>query len=97
MPADRAEPLLPVNIALPKLRTQLLTANQFTFNEVELRHKSSRSSNDMLGKFLKLHNARQDNLSMRELTAAVFINLYDSQIFALFNLLTQTVWQVMMY
>ncbi len=49
--------------------------DQFTFNEVRARQKSSESASDLLDKLLKLHDAQPDKVTIRELTAAIFINL----------------------
>ncbi|KAL7624947.1 hypothetical protein AAE478_004161 [Parahypoxylon ruwenzoriense] len=59
--------LVPAEEAEPVLK--------FTINEVEARTKSSQKQVDMLGRLLDLHLEQPDKLSIRELTAAIFINL----------------------
>lgn len=54
-----------------------LTLDQFTLAEVEAREKSrsSATETDMLGRLLDLHAENPDKVSLREVIAAVFINL----------------------
>lgn len=56
-----------------------LTMEQFTLAEVKARQKSGQSSSatqpDMLGRLLDLHAENPDKVSLREVIAAVFINL----------------------
>ncbi|KAI1342698.1 benzoate 4-monooxygenase cytochrome P450 [Xylariaceae sp. FL0016] len=61
--------LVPAEEAEPALR--------FALQEVDARRKavSHESPTDMLGKFLDLHSEQPDRVSVRELTAAIFINL----------------------
>ncbi|KAI1463443.1 benzoate 4-monooxygenase cytochrome P450 [Daldinia caldariorum] len=47
----------------------------FTLSEVEARRKSSQNQADMLGRLLDLHLEHPDKVSIREITAAIFINL----------------------
>ncbi|KAI1389365.1 benzoate 4-monooxygenase cytochrome P450 [Hypoxylon trugodes] len=48
---------------------------KFTLSEVDERRKSTQIHTDMLGKLLDLHLSNPEKLSIRELTAAIFINL----------------------
>ena len=75
VPAERAEPLLKVRGSLPCM---LCSSLQYTCDEVDERIENPKNESDLLDKFLKLHAAQPEKLSVRELTAAVFINLFDS-------------------
>ncbi|KAI2768408.1 benzoate 4-monooxygenase cytochrome P450 [Daldinia loculata] len=59
--------LVPAEEAEPVLK--------FTLSEVEARRKSSQTQTDMLGRLLDLHLEQPDKVSIRDLTAAIFINL----------------------
>lgn len=74
--AEKAEPLLPVSHLIARRSKDLkLNLIQFTFNEVQARQKSREPASDLLDKLLKLHEAQPDKVTIRELTAAIFINL----------------------
>lgn len=55
----------------------VLNLTQFTLKEVDERQKSPRPAPDMLNKLLKLHEAQPEKISIREVTAAIHINLYE--------------------
>lgn len=82
-PAEEAEPALKVCRRWKRLAhvktivVHLLTWNQFTLAEVEARQKSrpSATETDMLDRLLDLHAENPDKVSLREVIAAVFINL----------------------
>ncbi|KUI58928.1 Pisatin demethylase [Cytospora mali] len=59
--------LVPAEEAEPALK--------FTLAEVKAREKSSRTRTDMLSRLLDLHTEHPEKLSIREATAAIFINL----------------------
>ncbi|PLB50941.1 cytochrome P450 [Aspergillus steynii IBT 23096] len=48
---------------------------QYSFDKVEQRQKSLEKKPDMLNKFLSLHEAQPEKVSVREIKAAIFINL----------------------
>ncbi|KAG4219184.1 hypothetical protein PC116_g32336 [Phytophthora cactorum] len=60
--------LVPAEEAEPVLK--------FTLSEVEARRKSPHNQTDMLGRLLDLHLEQPDKVSITEITAAIFINLW---------------------
>lgn len=76
-----------------QLKDTLLTPEKFTLREIHDRNTSSRTHTDMLSRFLGVHDQCPDKLSVRDITAAVFINMlvlyftYCSDPFVSFSLL----------
>lgn len=52
------------------------SGHQFTLKEVNLRIQSPQTQRDMLGKLVTLHQEHPDKVSLREVTSAIWINLY---------------------
>lgn len=76
-PAEKSEPALSVRQNwCSKVEDTLLTSEKFTLREVHDRTTSSKTHTDMLSRLLGVHDQYPDKVSVRDIIAAVFINMF---------------------